>query len=66
MMILASVLLLAAFFCCYCSCSCYSFCSKSRLKSNHSQPQIPMAVKDGNARKCGQKVPHVTSETHRK
>ena len=38
----------------------------SRLKSNHSQRQIPMAVKDGKAAKLALKLPNVTSETHRK
>ena len=35
-------------------------------KSNHSQQQTPMAVKDGKASKLHLKTPNVTSETHRK
>ena len=34
--------------------------------ANHSQRQIPMAVKDGRASKCVKKLPNVISETHRK
>ena len=43
--------------------TCYSCCSKrtsskgNRLKSNHSQRQIPMAVKDGKASKLRPKTP---------
>ena len=37
-----------------------------RLKANHSQQQIPMALKDGKAPKLYVKMPNLTSETHRK
>ena len=42
--------------CCCCSCSCYSGGRLRRLKSNHSQQQIPMAVKDGKVSKLRPKT----------
>ena len=48
--------------CCCCSCSCYSFYSKRQLPDG----KTPWQWRTEKYQNCAQKLPNVTSETHRK